>query len=149
MFSTIVVGTDGSPTAKRAVERAGTLARTCGATLHLVHGCGEAPKTTKSVMDLPVATPEENLHQLEDQLERQAGVLRDDGCDVHCHLVSAPGAEAILRCADDLGADLVVVGSQGMTGKRRFILGSVPNAVVHRAPCNVLIIHTDDAVGSG
>ncbi len=145
MFSKIVVGTDGSPTAAQAVERAGALAGMCGAILHLVHGCGEPPAATQSVMEVPVATPEENLHRLEEHLERQAEALRAGGAEVECHLVPASGAEAILGCVDEVGADLVVVGSQGMTGKRRFILGSVPNAVVHQAPCNVLIVHTDDA----
>ena len=51
-------------------------------------------------------------------------------------------ADAILDVAEEQGADLIVVGNKGMTGARRFLLGSVPNRVSHHAPCSVLIIRT-------
>ena len=46
------------------------------------------------------------------------------------------------RMAEERGADLIVVGNKGMTGARRFLLGSVPNKISHHAPCSVLIIRT-------
>ena len=49
-------------------------------------------------------------------------------------------ADAILDVAEERGADLIVVGNKGMTGAKRFLLGSVPNKVSHHAPCSVLII---------
>jgi nucleotide-binding universal stress UspA family protein len=51
-------------------------------------------------------------------------------------------ADAILDVAEDRKADLIVVGKKGMTGAKRFLLGSVPNKVSHHASCSVLIIHT-------
>jgi nucleotide-binding universal stress UspA family protein len=51
-------------------------------------------------------------------------------------------ADAILDVAEEKGADLIVVGNKGMTGARRFLLGSVPNKVSHHAPCNVMIVRT-------
>jgi len=51
-------------------------------------------------------------------------------------------ADAILDVAEEQEADLVVVGNKGMTGAKRFLLGSVPNKVSHHAPCSVLIIRT-------
>ena len=51
-------------------------------------------------------------------------------------------ADAILDVAEERGADLIVVGHKGMTGARRFMLGSVPHRVSHHAPCSVLIIRT-------
>ena len=51
-------------------------------------------------------------------------------------------ADAILDVAEERGADLIVVGNKGMTGAKRFLLGSVPNKVSHHAPCSVLIIRT-------
>jgi nucleotide-binding universal stress UspA family protein len=51
-------------------------------------------------------------------------------------------ADAILDVAEELGADLIVVGNKGMTGAKRFLLGSVPNRVSHHAPCSVLIVRT-------
>ena len=51
-------------------------------------------------------------------------------------------AEVILNAAEDTGADLIVVGSKGMTGAKRFVLGSVPNKVSHHSPCDLAIVHT-------
>ena len=51
-------------------------------------------------------------------------------------------ADAILDVAEEQGADLIIVGNKGMTGAKRFLLGSVPNKVSHHAPCSVLIIRT-------
>ena len=51
-------------------------------------------------------------------------------------------AETILDAAEEEAVDLIVVGNRGMRGAKRFLLGSVPNRVAHRAPCNVLIVHT-------
>jgi nucleotide-binding universal stress UspA family protein len=51
-------------------------------------------------------------------------------------------ADAILDVAEELAADLIVVGNKGMTGAKRFLLGSVPNKVSHHAPCSVMIIRT-------
>jgi nucleotide-binding universal stress UspA family protein len=53
-------------------------------------------------------------------------------------------AKAIVRFAEEEGADLIVVGSRGMTGTRRFLVGSVPNKVSHHAPCDVIIVRTAD-----
>ena len=47
-----------------------------------------------------------------------------------------------LDVAEEQGAELIVVGNKGMTGAKRFLLGSVPNKVSHHAPCSVLIVRT-------
>jgi nucleotide-binding universal stress UspA family protein len=44
--------------------------------------------------------------------------------------------------AEEVGADLLVVGNKGMTGAKRFLLGSVPNKISHHAPCSVYIVRT-------
>ena len=51
-------------------------------------------------------------------------------------------ADAILDVAEEQRADLIVVGNKGMTGAKRFLLGSVPNKISHHAPCSVLIVRT-------
>jgi nucleotide-binding universal stress UspA family protein len=51
-------------------------------------------------------------------------------------------ADAILDVAEENNADLIVVGNKGMTGAKRFLLGSVPNKVSHHAPSSVMIIRT-------
>ena len=61
---------------------------------------------------------------------------------VAIHARQGDPADAILDVAEERGADLIVVGNKGMTGAKRFLLGSVPNKVSHHAPCSVLIIRT-------
>jgi nucleotide-binding universal stress UspA family protein len=61
---------------------------------------------------------------------------------VQTHPVEGDPAEAVLSVAEETKADLIVVGNKGMTGARRFVLGSVPNNVSHHAPCSVLIVRT-------
>jgi nucleotide-binding universal stress UspA family protein len=57
------------------------------------------------------------------------------------HALPGEPAEAIVRVAEEVGADLIVVGNKGLHGVRR-VLGSVPNTVVHQAPCSVLVLDT-------
>jgi nucleotide-binding universal stress UspA family protein len=62
--------------------------------------------------------------------------------DVQTHASEGDPADAILDVAEEIKADLIVVGNKGMTGARRFLLGSVPNNVSHHAPCSVIIVKT-------
>ena len=64
------------------------------------------------------------------------------GVTIEQHARQGDPADAILDVAEETKADLIVVGNKGMTGARRFLLGSVPNKVSHHAPCSVLIIRT-------
>ena len=75
-------------------------------------------------------------------LEDAAQVIRDEGIDVDTHARMGDPADAILDVAEEQSADLIVVGNKGMTGAKRFLLGSVPNKVSHHAPCSVMIIRT-------
>jgi nucleotide-binding universal stress UspA family protein len=62
--------------------------------------------------------------------------------EVETHARQGDAADAILDVAEEQGADLIVIGNKGMTGAKRFLLGSVPNKVSHHAPCSVLIVRT-------
>src|SRR6266540_7297259 len=62
--------------------------------------------------------------------------------EVSVHPREGDPADAILDVAEEHGSDLIVVGNKGMTGAKRFLLGSVPNKISHHAPCSVLIIRT-------
>ena len=64
------------------------------------------------------------------------------GVEVQIFARQGDPADAILDVAEETKADLIIVGNKGMTGARRFLLGSVPNKVSHHAPCSVLIIRT-------
>ncbi len=75
-------------------------------------------------------------------LAEAAEVAHQAGVNVQVFARQGDPADAILDVAEEIGADLIVVGNRGMTGARRFLLGSVPNKVSHHAPCSVLIIRT-------
>ncbi|MGB7685801.1 MAG: universal stress protein [Solirubrobacterales bacterium] len=146
MFNRIVVGTDGSDTAANAVRQATELAKLTGAQLSIVSAF--APVSGRRVagekLDAPADVqyeigPREDVNLI---LDAAAAAARKEGVEVQTHPVEADPADAILNVAEETGADLIVVGNKGMTGARRYILGSVPNNISHHAPCSVMIIRT-------
>jgi nucleotide-binding universal stress UspA family protein len=146
MFGSIVVGTDGSATAGEAVRQATELARSVGATIHLVSAYEPVPEGR--LRDERQAVPEDMqwmVNPREDvntTLEESAESLAADGIKVETYSREGDPADAILDVAEEQQADLIVVGNKGMTGAKRFLLGSVPNKVSHHAPCSVMIIRT-------
>jgi nucleotide-binding universal stress UspA family protein len=146
MFGSIVVGTDGSETAAQAVRQATELASSVGASIDLVSAYEPVPTTrlreeaTQIPKDLEwMVNPREDVDAT---LRDAADEVRQAGVDVETFAREGDPADAILDVAEERGADLVVVGNKGMTGAKRFLLGSVPNKVSHHAPCSVLIIRT-------
>jgi nucleotide-binding universal stress UspA family protein len=146
MYSSIVVGTDGSDTATEAVRQAVELAKTLGGNLHLVSAYepvsdqklrGERRDAPKDVQWQ--VNPRE---EVEGTLEEAAKQAEEAGVQVETHARQGDPADAILDVAEETKADLIVVGNKGMTGAKRFLLGSVPNKVSHHAPSSVLIIRT-------
>jgi nucleotide-binding universal stress UspA family protein len=75
-------------------------------------------------------------------LSQAARAAEEAGIPVQTFQRQGDPADAILDIAEERDADLIVVGNKGMTGAKRFLLGSVPNRVSHHAPCSVLIIRT-------
>jgi nucleotide-binding universal stress UspA family protein len=146
LFGSMVVGTDGSETAGEAVRQATELARQIGAKVHLVSAYepvseGRLREERQQVPgDLQwMVNPREDVTQT---LDTAAEGLRAAGVDVETHAREGDPADAILDVAEEQQADLIVVGNKGMTGAKRFLLGSVPNKVSHHAPCSVMIIRT-------
>ncbi|MGO8905795.1 MAG: universal stress protein [Solirubrobacteraceae bacterium] len=146
MFDSIVVGTDGSDTATEAVRQAVDMAKAVGATLELVSAYAPVPE--KRLRGERRDAPEDvqwainPRQEVEASLSQAADIARDAGVPANTHARQGDPSDAILDVAEELGADLVVVGNKGMTGAKRFLLGSVPNKVSHHAPCSVLIIRT-------
>ena len=149
MFRSIVVGTDGSDTARQAVREATALAAALGASIELV--CAFEPVAGQRLRDEPREAPREvqwmiNAREdVEATLREAAAEVEAAGVPVTTYAREGDPADAILDVAEERGADLVVVGNKGMTGAKRFLLGSVPNKVSHHAPCSVLIIRTTPA----
>jgi len=82
------------------------------------------------------------LGHVQDGFRRIAGAGVANRLDAHRARGAGDPADAILDVAEEERADLIVVGNKGMTGAKRFLLGSVPNKVSHHAPCSVMIIRT-------
>jgi nucleotide-binding universal stress UspA family protein len=147
VFTRIVVGTDGSDTAGEAVDQAIDLAKVTGATLGIVSAFHPVPK--RRIEAEQEGAPADIAHEIgprEDVnlvLDAAAAKAKAAGvADVTTHPVEGDPADAILNVAEEVKADLIVVGNKGMTGARRYLLGSVPNNVSHHAPCSVIIVRT-------
>ena len=145
VFSNIVVGTDGSDTAQLAVSMAADLAQQHNAVLHLVNAYKVPSVGPGLVPGAPVGVFDESM-SAEAMRDSSAAVLADAAKKVghvktETHSRRGNPADAVVKVAADVGAELIVVGSKGMRGARRMI-GSVPNSIAHRASCAVLIAKT-------
>jgi len=146
MFRSIVVGTDGSDTARQAVREAVELAAALGASIELVSAY--EPVAGQRLRDEAREAPRDlqwmvNVREdVEATLREAAAEVEAAGVPVRTYAREGDAADAILDVAEERGADLIVVGNKGMTGAKRFLLGSVPNKISHHAPCSVLIIRT-------
>jgi nucleotide-binding universal stress UspA family protein len=145
MFRTILVGTDGSGTAATAVRHAAEIAGKTDADLFVVSAYA-VPRQSAAPFSDPGGAPA--------GIEVANGLLEDVSkhyaTSVKLRTMAREGAptDVLLDTADDEKADLIVVGNRGMSGAKRFVLGSVPNAVSHHAPCHVLIVHTTEEEGA-
>ncbi|WP_224448390.1 universal stress protein [Haloprofundus salilacus] len=159
MYDTILVPTDGSEAAMRALDHALLLARATDASVHALYVANSEPDETS----IP---PDENeTRQYRDVLRRHGeGVLDSVGERVESIPVETESSveiespatnletalrtgvphEAILSYADEQRVDLVVMGTHGRSGLRRYLLGSVAERVVRLADCPVMTVHEDD-----
>jgi nucleotide-binding universal stress UspA family protein len=147
VFASILVGTDGSDTATTAVRYAIDLARELGARLLIVSAY--EPVSDQRLRNEKLEVPEDLQWMVNprgdvlEMLERAKSEATGAGVvDVETYARQGDAADAILDVAEEQRSDLIVVGNRGMTGAKRFLLGSVPNKVSHHAPCSVLIVRT-------
>jgi nucleotide-binding universal stress UspA family protein len=123
VYQRIIVGTDGSKTAAKAVARAVELAGTTGASLTI----------------MTAARPDEGQAVVDAAAAEHAGA----GVAIDTLVVDDAPVQALIDTARSGGYDLVVVGNKGMTGVTRFLrLGAVPNKLSHHLPSSLLIVRT-------
>jgi nucleotide-binding universal stress UspA family protein len=145
-YQTVMVGTDGSDSSYRAVDRAADVARDAAARLVIV--CAYTPATRRQV-----AAAEEVLGDEAYQVVGSSPA--EETLRTATERAAAQGARAVERLAvegepvksllgaiDEYRADLLVVGNRGLNTLAGRLLGSVPADVSRRAPCDVLIVHT-------
>lgn len=144
-YTAVVVGTDGSATAGRAVRQAAGLAADHGARLVIVTAyepqgdelvdTSGAPRELRWM--LTDRAQAEELARSGHKVATEVGATR-----ITAQAIPGSPADVLLEAAVDHGADCIVVGSVGLTGAARYVLGSVASAVAHHAPCDVLVVHT-------
>jgi len=146
MFDRIVVGTDGSETAKEAVQTAIELAKLTKAKLEIVSAYEPIPSARLKEEGEGISGDLSHVvnarGDVQFVLDKAAADAKKAKVDVVTHPREGDPADAILDVAEENGADLVMVGNRGMTGAKRFLLGSVPNKISHHAPCDVWIVRT-------
>jgi nucleotide-binding universal stress UspA family protein len=145
MYKTVVVGTDGSETAQEAVRHAAKLAAATEA--RLVIATAYTPHD--DIVARRSGAPEDVRWMLSDRnlAEEQARQARQVAKAVGANEVlieSSAGdpADVLIDLAKEHEADVIVVGSRGLTSPAHFVLGSVASSVSHHARCDVLIVHT-------
>jgi nucleotide-binding universal stress UspA family protein len=147
MYKVLVVGTDGSETADRAVEAAAEIARSWGSELHIVTAT-RAPRTSAALASTTGAPLVDSgvgaalLEEAAKNIGEEALQKHANGLAAEAHAAQGNADDVILATAAEVGADLIVVGNKGMRGARRY-LGSVPNSIAHGAQCAVLIVKTN------
>jgi nucleotide-binding universal stress UspA family protein len=145
MYNVIVVGTDGSERASLAVEHAFGIAEMTGATLHVVHALGpsRSPEKLDDASSMAVTGVNARYDRGDVICAQVQAAARERELTCTMHSPVGDPADVLIRVATDEHAQLIVLGNRGMTGVKRFVLGSVPGKVSHRCPCALLIVNTD------
>jgi nucleotide-binding universal stress UspA family protein len=139
----VLVATDFSATAEAALAWAVELVRSRGGTLTLVHALDlHGPLT--DFLPSPPDLDEHVQGAAAARLTELAAGLGEQGMPVETRLELGVASQAIVRAAEELRADLLVVGSRGLTTVAHLLLGSTAQRVVQHAPCPVLTVHPGD-----
>ena len=137
----ILLATDGSPDATLATQSAIELCENTGSELHLVHVGEYLPMFFAYTEEEPA----ELQHNAQRLLDEEAERIRAAGGRIaETHLRLGRPAEQIVNLSEELGAGVVVVGSRGLGGLRRALMGSVSDSVVRHAHCPVFVVRGDD-----
>jgi nucleotide-binding universal stress UspA family protein len=139
MISTVAVGTDGSDTAKEAVNQAAEIARRFGAKLVVLSASMDSGPADARHEDIELQWATSSSARVTSILDQIKADMAAAGIECETRAEEGDPAEVLVRLAAEAGADLLVVGNRGM--KRR-VLGSVPNSVTHNADCSVMVVKT-------
>jgi nucleotide-binding universal stress UspA family protein len=139
-MESMVVGTDGSPSAEAAVRRAVEAAKGSGALVHLVTVYPDVPAYRERIGSSAKRDAIDLREVADSVLARATEEFASQGVEVETHAQEGDPAQAIIEVAQEQNADLIVVGARGLTGLQRFLLGSVSSKLAHHAPCTVMIV---------
>lgn len=137
-MNSIVVGTDGSPSAEAAVQKVIELVPDT-TTIHLV--CAYPGRSTLERLGLTAKTEPVSLRGVASDVAARAERRFDEaGFDVELHVQEGDAADALIEVAEETGADMIAVGARGNSALRRFALGSVSSKLSHHATSTLLIV---------
>jgi nucleotide-binding universal stress UspA family protein len=143
MLSTIAVGTDGTPTASKALEFAIDLAKHYDARLVVISSyqpvAEDRLRRDQARAPYEVQWAINPTSDVDSILEKAAYKAQGAGLKVTTVASEGDPADVLCKFAAEHEADVLVIGNKGM---QRRILGSVPNSVTHKAPCSVLVVKT-------
>lgn len=139
----LLVATDFSDTAQAAIDWGAGLAATRGARVTLVHALDVHGPLT-DFLPTSAGIDEHFQGAAEARLDELAAALRQRGLSVDTRLVIGVASQSVVRAAGELAADLLVLGSRGLTGVAHLLLGSTAQRIVQHAPCPVLTVHPGD-----
>jgi nucleotide-binding universal stress UspA family protein len=137
--TTILLATDGSREAEPARTTANDLAESTNSELHVVTvalGYPSYDLRNPSVVDQLREQAEDILNEQAAKIEQEGGMVAEK----HLRIAERYRAQQIVKVAEDIGAGLIVIGSRGLGGVRRALMGSVSDSVVRHAHCPVLVV---------
>lgn len=141
IFPKILLATDGSKEVKLATQKAVELAKEIGSELHVVY-VEEVPVVAGAyAQGVPLTASEENRGLLQEQVKQ---IEEAGGSVAEAHLRQERPAQEIIELGEEIGAGLIVMGSKGLSGLERLVLGSVAEAVVRYASCPVLVVRGEE-----
>ena len=145
-YGTILVGTDGSESSFRAVERAAKVAGDTGATLLIASAYAQMNERDQRRAADQLGEDSYKVmgsHPAEDILREASDLAKDAGA-TNVETTCKPGdpVDVLVALVEEKGVDLCVVGNRGLNSLAGRLLGSVPANISHRAACDVLIVHT-------
>lgn len=140
----ILVPTDFSDCSTEAFNDAITLARQTKATLLLAHVCDPNGSPVVFVVIGPPVFPKLEIGQA---LDRIAHHEREKGLLIETHILKGDPSTEIVKAAEDLNCDLIVMGTHGRTGMKHFLMGSVAERVIRSSPVPVLVVRRQQKEG--
>ena len=142
-INTILVPTDFSPDASAALERAVEFAKAFDARIHLLHAYQLAVPGTPWEFTYPAGLIDDIKTHAENSLGEVRQKIEASGVKATSEAVVGPASLAITEAAKNLPADLIVMGTRGLTGIKHVVLGSVAERTLRHAPCPVLTVKAD------
>lgn len=147
MFGKILVALDGSPVSENALHVAVDEARIRNAELHALYVVQHVV-THSMLYDSGAYVPDASTEAFNEIMESEAkkvlehaeDVASEEGIEVRTHFVIGDPREAIIKFSEEIGADLIIVGSYGKSGFDRLFLGSVSSAVVEHSGVTTIIV---------